>query len=70
MILICPPAIVEWNASEEINAESASIEAYCALHVSLDKRIVVPHIVRVNSVACISFTESLKGRSIFMGNSQ
>ena len=31
MILSCPPAVVDWNASEEMNADNASREVYCAL---------------------------------------
>jgi len=35
MILSCPPAVVEWNASEEMSADKASKEAYCALPSAL-----------------------------------
>ena len=33
MILSCPPAVVVWNASAEMNADKASKEAYCALQL-------------------------------------
>jgi hypothetical protein len=52
MILSCPPAVVDWNASEEMSADKASKEAYCALPSALRFKVwsTAYHLDRLRNV--------------------
>ena len=59
MILIWPPADEDWNDSEDMIADTASSETYCVLKVNNELKNGIPHIVLIEPILCISFTQLL-----------
>lgn len=59
MSFIWLPEVEDWNASEETIADIASSETYCALESVNCPESMIPHIVLIESVLCVSFAQLL-----------
>ena len=68
MIFIWPPAVEDWNASEDIIPDTASSETYSTLKSVVCYRVKIPHIILIESVLCISFAQLLVFRAVRLRN--